>query len=267
MATSNTLSGSIAPTMPMQRASSTSLGLRSSCPPGQSTIGHSPGGTWKRSSRALASASWSESSTMRGWPLRARKPSSRRTSGWPAGPTITGPPPPLLDQAHPAQDQGAHDPLAEFGLADQQGAQPFGTHHQGVHGSLGAGVDQRRAAGELGQLAHERPGRVGDDGLADAPLVAAGDGDLAAEDHGQAMAGLADPHQGLARRIGPRLAEPPQPVDLGGRQGRIHLVAAGDDGGPGRRHRASSERGVRDCRHGSRRAATAFAANQREVAR
>jgi len=46
---------------PMQRANSVSLGLRSSCPPGHSTIGNWSVLTWKRSTSALASGSASGS--------------------------------------------------------------------------------------------------------------------------------------------------------------------------------------------------------------
>ena len=35
-----------------------------------------------------------------------------------------------LQESDPAQDQGAHDPLAEFSFRDQQGAQPVGRNGQ-----------------------------------------------------------------------------------------------------------------------------------------
>ena len=41
----------------------------------------------------------------------------------PAGPIMTGPPAPALEQPDPAQDERAHDPLAELCLGDQQSAQ------------------------------------------------------------------------------------------------------------------------------------------------
>ncbi len=63
----------------MQRASCTSVGLRSTWPPAQNTIGHSPAVTFSGSSRALASGSSSESSASIGWLLRVRNSARRRT--------------------------------------------------------------------------------------------------------------------------------------------------------------------------------------------
>ncbi len=73
---------------------------------------------------------------------------------------------PGLDQADAAQDQGAHDALAELGLGDEQRPQPLGRDDQGFHRALRVGIDQRRPARQLRQLAHERAGPVGDDQLA-----------------------------------------------------------------------------------------------------
>ena len=69
-----------------------------------------------------------------------------------------------LEQADAAQDQRAHDPLAEFGLLDQQIAQPRRRNDQrfdGLH--CATAVDQRGPAGQLRQLAHEGAGPVGYD--------------------------------------------------------------------------------------------------------
>ena len=96
-------------------------------------------------------------------------------------------------------------------------------------GSLRVRVDQRRPAGQLRQLAHERAGAVGDDRLAAARLVVLGDVDLAGQDDGQTEADLADRGQRLARAIGADLAEPAHPLDLRRLQSREHLVAAGID--------------------------------------
>ena len=57
-----------------------------------------------------------------------------------------------------------------------------------------------------------------------AELVALGDRDLAGDDQGEALAGLADLDQGLARGEGARLAETAQPVELLRFQGRKPLV-------------------------------------------
>ena len=47
-----------------------------------------------------------------------------------------------LDQPHPTQDEGAHDPLAQFGLRDQQSPQPFRRNDDGLHGTFRVGVDE-----------------------------------------------------------------------------------------------------------------------------
>src|SRR5205823_4627410 len=106
--------------------------------------------------------------------------------------------------------------------------------------SLGVGVDQSWAAGELGHLAHERARAVGDDRLATIELVAPSDGDLAREDDGQPVTDLADLHEGLARAIRPELPEPAQPVDLPRVEDREHLLpAVVDQRAFRRRHRGS----------------------------
>lgn len=63
-----------------------------------------------------------------------------------------------LEQIDPAQDQRAHDALAEFGLGDQQRAQPLRRQQQRLDIAFGAAVDQRRPSGELAQLRPKLPG-------------------------------------------------------------------------------------------------------------
>ncbi len=149
-------------------------------------------------------------------------------------------PGPGLDQTDAAEDQRAHDLLAEFRLRHQQRAELLRRNDERLDRSLGVGVDQGRAAGELGHLAHERAGAVGDDRVATIELVAPSDGDLAREDDGQPVTDLADLHEGLARAIRPELPEPAQPVDLRRLEGREHLLPAGfDQRAFRRRHRGS----------------------------
>ena len=77
---------------------------------------------------------------------------------------MTGPPAPVSQQADAAQDQRAHDALAELGLGDQQRAQPFRAELTSAStGSCAMRIDQRGPAGELRELAHELAGPVGDD--------------------------------------------------------------------------------------------------------
>ena len=95
---------------------------------------------------------------------------------------MIGPPAPNSKQADAAQDQRAHDPLAEIGFGDQQRAQPVGRNDQRSHGLLRGGVRKRRPPGHLRQFAHELAGAVRDDQRAATRLIALGDVDVAGED-------------------------------------------------------------------------------------
>jgi hypothetical protein len=77
----------------------------------------------------------------------------------------------LFDQADAPENQGAHDPLTELGLGDQQRSQPFRRNDQTLNRSLGVRIYQRRTTRELGQLAHERAGAVRDNVLAAAEMI------------------------------------------------------------------------------------------------
>ena len=68
-----------------------------------------------------------------------------------------------LDQADAAQDQRAHDALAEIGFGDQQRAQFVRRDQQRLDIALGMAVDQRDAAGELADLGQKLPGALVDD--------------------------------------------------------------------------------------------------------
>ena len=70
-----------------------------------------------------------------------------------------------IEQPDPAQDQGAHDALAEFGLFHHQIAQPARRNDQGLDRRLGVGLDQGRPVGQLRKLAHERARAMGHDQL------------------------------------------------------------------------------------------------------
>ena len=78
-----------------------------------------------------------------------------------------------LEQPHAAQDQRAHDGLAEFGRADQQGPQVRRVERQGRAALRpGAGGGQGAAAGELADLARELANRLDDDLLLVAKAIA-----------------------------------------------------------------------------------------------
>ena len=70
-----------------------------------------------------------------------------------------------IEQADPAQDQGAHDALAQFGLFHHQIAQPARRNDERLDRLLGVGVDQGRPVGQLRKLAHERARAMGHDQL------------------------------------------------------------------------------------------------------
>ena len=68
-----------------------------------------------------------------------------------------------LDQVDPAQDQRAHDPLAEFGFGHQQRAQLIGRDQKRLDIAVGMAIDQREAAGKLANLGEELPRPLIDD--------------------------------------------------------------------------------------------------------
>jgi hypothetical protein len=63
-----------------------------------------------------------------------------------------------LEQADAAQDQRAHDALAELGFSRRARRAASETDHERFDRQQRSRVDERRAAGELVQLADERPG-------------------------------------------------------------------------------------------------------------
>ncbi len=136
-----------------------------------------------------------------------------------------------LDEPDAAQDERAHDALAELGLGDEQRAQSLRRNQQRLDVAPGVGIDERGTAGQLGEFAHERPDVVRDDNLRHRRLAPAGDGGVARENDRKAVAGFAEPHDRSARIEAAQLAEAPQPVDLGGLEHREHLFAARTDEG------------------------------------
>ena len=103
----------------------------------------------------------------------------------------------LFENADPAQDQRAHDPLAELGFGDQQRAQPLRWNVERADRLARIAVDQRRAARKLRQFPDHRarPGAV--ERLAADHFVIPDEIDRSGQDHEQAMAALADLEQRL----------------------------------------------------------------------
>jgi hypothetical protein len=110
-------------------------------------------------------------------------------------------PRPGFDQSDTAENQGAHDPLAEVGLRDEQRAQLLRRNDEGVDRTLGVRVDEGRASGQLRQLAEEAAGFVCDDRVTPTQLVAPTHDDLARKDDNLPVTDLADPHEGVAGSV------------------------------------------------------------------
>ena len=129
-----------------------------------------------------------------------------------------------LNQTDAAQDQRAHDALAELGLRDENVAQP-------------GGRDDERFDRLHGARVHQRPRTVGDDRLFAPECVVLRDRDLAVQDHEHAGADVAGRDQLVVCLIGAEFAEPLQAADLGRLERREHLIEAGlDDRTLGRGH-------------------------------
>src|SRR5471032_1263234 len=141
-----------------------------------------------------------------------------------------------VDQRHAAQDQRAHDALAQLGLGHQQRAQRFGRHHQHLDGADGLAVAQRRPARQLRHLAAELAGAVLGDRRGVAQAVVAADRDAPLQHQHQAEAGHAGLEQRLAVLEMAHVAEAQHALDVSRRQHRKHLVAARVAGQFGRGH-------------------------------
>ena len=131
-----------------------------------------------------------------------------------------------LDQADPAQDQRAHDALAEIGFGDQQRAQFLRRDQQRLDLAFGMAVDQRDAAGELADFGQELARALIDHRRDMAEAVALGDRDMTRQHDEHAGPRLAGLEQHFAVPIGAQLAEPAHAVDFMRRQRREGLLVA-----------------------------------------
>ena len=145
-----------------------------------------------------------------------------------------------LEETDATQDEGAHDPLSELGLRDQQGPQLLRGDNEGFDRRLRVSIDQGRSARQLRQFAHECARAVGDDRLAPAQLVVLRDVHRSSQDDRQAVALLADLGERFPGAVGAKLAKPPHPLDLHCLEHREHLVSSRvDDGWCRERHDSS----------------------------
>ncbi len=151
---------------------------------------------------------------------------------------------PALDQADPAQDQRAHDALAEIGFGDQQRAQSLRRNQERLDITLGMAVDQSDAAGELADLGEKLPRALIDHRRDVTEAIALGDRHMAGQDDEHAGPGLAGLEQHFAVLVPARLAKPAHARNLLQRQRRECLLKAGKHGS-GAAIRPTSSRGIR----------------------
>ena len=129
----------------MQRASSLSLGLRRICPPGHSTMGRCSGWMVKRLSRVWAQPSVVGIQRAMGMAVAAEKILQPQHVAGAERPDQDGTGLARLQQADTAQDQGAHDALAQHGFLHQHVAQAaraaaqWPRHHRRAVASTSAG--------------------------------------------------------------------------------------------------------------------------------
>ena len=129
---------------------------------------------------------------MRGVPLRARKPSSRSTSGFSERPTITGPPTPDCSICVRRRISARISRSPSSASAISRARIRSGEKISASTGSLAMRVAERRPAGELRQFAKERARAECVKVLALAVRVVAVNVNLAAENDGEAEADFAD---------------------------------------------------------------------------
>ncbi len=125
---------------------------------------------------------------------------------------------PRLDQAHPAQDQRPHEPLAQVRLGDHHGAQPIGRDQQSLDLADRMPVHEGGKPGELADLGEEPARPLLDDARIVAQPVPPRHAHPAPEDHEQAGIGLPRLEQEHAVRVAPHRPEPAQALDLRGCQ-------------------------------------------------
>ena len=112
-----------------------------------------------------------------------------------------------FQQADAAQDQGAHDALAEICLLHHEVAQSLGGNDQRLDRLARLDVDKRGPGGKLREFAGKLARPVGDDRLRSAEPAALDGVELARKDQDQPGPDLACPDDGLARCVGAGLSK------------------------------------------------------------
>ena len=142
-----------------------------------------------------------------------------------------------INQSDPAQDQRAHDALAQFGLGHHQRAQRFGIDDERIDVAHRVAVHQRRPARQLRHFGRELARPDFGDRRAVAHAVVTADGDAPRQHHQHAEGSAARLEQHLAvAPLAPR-AETVQTLDFGRAQHRENLVTARLDIDQRRRNR------------------------------
>src|SRR5258706_3157769 len=130
-------------------------------------------------------------------------------------------------QTDAAQDEGAHDALAQLGLFHQKVRDPVRGNYQCLHRRFGYGVHQSRPARKLGKLAPKGTWAIGDDGIMRLGVVALRDDDLARKDEEHARPNFAGLRQIFAGSVRMFLAKTAEPFHIRLLQDRERLFATG----------------------------------------
>lgn len=129
------------------------------------------------------------------------------------------------DERHPAQDEGAHEDVAELEVPLHEGAQMLPIDDDDRAVADGPTADDRAARGQHVDLASELAGAVDDDGLF-AAVDRTHDRDGALNDHEEAGVLFPQLEQQLTRTDAAALADRGDSADLSRSQPGKHLVAA-----------------------------------------
>ena len=105
----------------------------------------------------------------------------------------------ILDQGDPAQDERAHDLLAEFGFGDDDAAQTLGGNKKRLDIGRCARIDKGRAAGQLSDFGKELAWSFFDDRHHMAQTIPRADGNGTSDEHEHAGARLTSHEQEIAR--------------------------------------------------------------------
>jgi len=146
-------------------------------------------------------------------------------SGCASGPISTGPPAPISIRAT-AQDERAHDLLAERNIGNHEIAQALRRNYKRLHFSNRLGIDEQRPAGQIADL-NEKLAFLLRDYRSHVPQpVPPGDSCRAGHQHNHAGARLTRGHHDCSGGVSPRSAKPTQDNDLLGSEFRKHLLTA-----------------------------------------